>query len=700
MKLTRHLRYILVVIASLVPIVAQVPPASKVAIPLRVTLDRSTPTPQAIIEWRHDSEYSEDYTIFYRQRGVDASFRFVSSVRPTGDSILRSAIEISDGALYEFAVRNSFLRAINGQQVQFLAAGYACIGYDVPIQPFRGRVLLVVDSSVAEPLAAELAQLESDLDREGWRVERTIVPRAERFDAATVLRTKDSIRAWYQRGSYDEPASVFLVGRVAVPYSGLYYQGQPIVPPDGHNPDHRGAWPADLYYGTMSETGWTDEVTDTAGVVRAENRNLPGDGKFDNVLLPSPVELRIGRVDFFNLPRLTPQGSTDRQSELALLRDYFARDHAYRTGAVRYKWAALIDDNFKTYPELFARSGWISFPPILGSANVAEEKWFPTLDTSSRLLAYGCGAGSYTSANGIGGVNEFSTRRVNAAFTMLFGSYFGDWDSQNNLMRVNLARGALTCAWSGRPVWFLHPMAAGETIGDIAMMVQNFSPFSGQSVYVSSNCQGWIHVALLGDPTLRIAFGSIPPPTELTLRQEGRSILLQWQPLQMPSDSIVGYYVYRMLPGGREIALTPEPIAEPRFTDSYRVEGTVRYAVRTVGRVRTPSGIVWELSPALRSELVTTSVGDTSSEPVAPMLAVSPNPADGVVRIAVRTVRPTTLRVEIRTLDGRSLATLFDGTALDDVVLTWNCSAIAAGTYMVTATTGSSGAVHRLVVVR
>ncbi|MDW8075580.1 MAG: T9SS type A sorting domain-containing protein [Bacteroidota bacterium] len=677
---------------------AQVPPASKVAIPLRVTLDRSSIPVTATIRWRHDPDYEGPYTVLVRQRGIEPQFSPVGSVTPMGDSATFT-FELSAGTLYEVGVLNSLARTINGQQVRFTAAGYTCVGDNIPVPPFRGRVLLVVDSTVADHLRAELAQLSEDLDREGWRVDRVLVPRAERFSAAAVRRTKDSILAWYRRGNPDEPATVFLIGRIAVPYSGLYYNGQYIIPPDGHNPDHRGAWPADGYYGTLSEYGWTDQVADTAGVVREENRNLPGDGKFDNVFFPTPVELRVGRVDFYNLPRLTPAGSTDQQAERELLRNYFSRNHAYRTGSRQYQLAGLIDDNFPTYPELFARSGWISFPPLVGASNVRAEKWFPTLDTSSRLLAYGCGAGSYTSANGIGGLNEFSTRRVNAAFTMLFGSYFGDWDSQNNLMRVNLARGALTCSWSGRPVWYLHPMAAGETIGDITMMVQNFSPFVGQSVYVSSNAQGWIHVALLGDPTLRIYYGRVPPPRQLSVRQEGRSIHLEWQSPQLPSDSLVGYYVYRTLPNGREVALTPEPITDTRFTDTYRTEGVVRYAVRCVGRIRTPSGLIHDLSPAVRAELFTTSVEQANEIPAEVSVVVAPNPVSDVARVTIRTSKPTLAHAQLYSLDGRQLATLLHTTVVDEATVMWDTSLLSAGVYMIGVRTSEGATVLHPIVV-
>lgn len=70
-----------------------------------------------------------------------------------------------------------------------------------------------------------------------------------------------------------------------MPYSGTFctdvsYQ----YPPDGHTaaapPSHCGAWPSDVYFGSF-EGNWTDLETDSTGA-RAENKNIPGDGKFDN----------------------------------------------------------------------------------------------------------------------------------------------------------------------------------------------------------------------------------------------------------------------------------------------------------------------------------------------------------------------------------------------------------------------------------
>jgi hypothetical protein len=86
---------------------------------------------------------------------------------------------------------------------------------------------------------------------------------------------------------------VFLLGRIRVPYSGDIY-------PDGH-PDHEGAWPADVYYADMNGA-WTDNAVNVTVANDERHRNVPEDGKFDQSVLPTDVELQIGRVDFANMP--------------------------------------------------------------------------------------------------------------------------------------------------------------------------------------------------------------------------------------------------------------------------------------------------------------------------------------------------------------------------------------------------------------
>jgi len=85
---------------------------------------------------------------------------------------------------------------------------------------------------------------------------------------------------------------------------------------------------------------------------------------------------------------------------------------------------------------------------LVGKDSIRALDFVTTLDTNSYQWAYGCGGGSYTSCGGVGVTADFVNHKQFSVFNMLFGSYYGDWDSKNNLMRGLLASEgtALSCA--------------------------------------------------------------------------------------------------------------------------------------------------------------------------------------------------------------------------------------------------------------
>ena len=98
-----------------------------------------------------------------------------------------------------------------------------------------------------------------------------------------------------------------------------------------------------------------------------------------------------------------------------------------------------MDDNFGGFSgEAFAANAWRIFPTVIGRNNIVASDFETTLKDSAWQWAYGCGGGTYTSAGGIGATSDFNTSPVKAIFTMMFGSYFGDWDAQNNFLRAPL----------------------------------------------------------------------------------------------------------------------------------------------------------------------------------------------------------------------------------------------------------------------
>lgn len=418
------------------------------------------------------------------------------------------------GLTYEFRVQ----RVINN----LTAYGYVMVGVNAPAVVNRGRIMLCIDSTLLDPLAAELQRLRTDLIGDGWViVERHAGP------SATVASVKAAIQSDYI-ANYTGQQAVFLLGAIPIPYSGNSAW-------DGH-PEHNGAWPADSYYADVTGT-WTDATVNSPTPGRTANRNIPGDGKFDQSYLPSAAELAIGRVDF----RRINASAFGAANTIALYRRYLNKDHAWRSGSYRAENRALVDDNFGYFSgEAFAANGWRNAYPLVGESAVDIADFFNNTDTVNYLMTYGTGGGTYTSASGVGNSSNFASDSVNAVFSMLFGSYFGDWDYENNpFMPSALASKSaiLTCSWAGRPHHFLHPLAAGETIG-FAMLetinaVQNngYHPTSGES---------GAHISLLGDPTLRAHI--VAPPQQVSVVNTCEGTRISWSP---PADSsIAGYHIY------------------------------------------------------------------------------------------------------------------------------------------------------------
>ena len=378
---------------------------------------------------------------------------------------------VNAGVSYEYRITR--------QAANYTGFGYINAGIEVPAVHSRGILILVVDDTMVDSLALEIERFKADLAGDGWSVVQHNVSRT-----ATVPSVKALIVGTY---NLDKPntKAVFLLGRVPVPYSGRLY-------PDGH-PDHEGAWPADVYYADMNGT-WTDNSVSVAiEGSQARHHNRPEDGKFDQSTIPTELELQIGRVDFANMPAFAT-------SEQELLRNYLDKDHAYRHKQFSATRRGVVDDNFGFFgTEAFAASGYKNFGPLVGPENVKSDDYFATTADSSYLWAYGCGGGWYQGAGGIGSTGDFANSNTQGVFSMLFGSYFGDWDSQDNFLRAPLAQGTtLTNAWSGRPHWLFHHMGLGENIGYSTRLTQN-----NNSLYFYSYGARFVHIALMGDPTLR-----------------------------------------------------------------------------------------------------------------------------------------------------------------------------------------------------
>jgi hypothetical protein len=552
---------------------------------VQVSATVQTSPPQITLRWPQDSiAVPVSYTV-HRKSPEAGSWGAGITLPGTTTSFIDPNVLV--GGVYEYQI----VKAALG----YTGYGYICAGLNGPLTEDRGKVILVVDNTHAANLAVELARLQQDLAGDGWTVLRHDVARND-----PVVTVKNLIRAEYNADPV-KVKTVFLFGHVPVPYSGL-------LNPDGH-PDHYGAWPADVFYGDMNGN-WTDsavnyqQTQNTDPADRARLSNIPGDGKFDQTTLPSAVELQVGRVDLANMPgRLAWDGQPSFPSEVELLRQYLNKDHNFRHNLMTARRRGLVGDYFGARNgQAFAASGYRNFAPFFGAENIdnlnllyngAKGVWMSTLRANDYLWAYGCGAGSYLTIGGLGSIapyNDVSTTDIvagdaQAVFTLLFGSWLGDWDHEDNILRAVLAtktRG-LASAWSGRPHWFAHPMGLGETIGYTARLTQNNAGFYQNQVNRSAN---QIHVALMGDPTLRMHV--VAPPASLTGTTSNTSIGLRWH---ASPDAVPGYHVYRSANRlGPFTRLTSSPVAGTSFLDPSPLPGNITYMVRAVKLEETPSG--------------------------------------------------------------------------------------------------------------
>ncbi|MEI6574623.1 MAG: T9SS type A sorting domain-containing protein [Bacteroidota bacterium] len=453
----------------------------------------------------------------------------------------------------------------------YVGYGYINAGIEIPAMEFRGRMVLLVDSSLVDSLSNELLRLQSDLEGDGWQVIRHNVSRT-----ASVTDVKALIVTDYNQNP-SKTKAVFMLGHVPVPYSGN-------INPDGHT-DHKGAWPADTYYAEMN-SNWTDNSVNNATASDPRNANIPGDGKFDQSTLPSDVELQSGRVDFANMPAFA-------ETEIQLLKNYLNKDHDYRHKVFTAEHKAVIDDNFGYFSgEAFAASGWKNCAPLVGATNVVAGDYFTTLGASSCLWSYGCGGGTYTSAGGIGNTTDFAADSLRGVFSMMFGSYFGDWDKQNNFLRAAIAHGTtLTNVWSGRPHWVFHHMALGENIGYDVRLSQN-----NTTLYFSNYAGRYVNNALMGDPSLRNDV--LAPASNLVATTIGTNCLLNWTP---SPDSIQGYYIYMKNDSMPEyVRRNQNLVTTNTYTDSCLLfPGTYTYMVRAIARTNSPSGTYYNLSQGI-----------------------------------------------------------------------------------------------------
>ena len=674
----------------------------------------SSQPPSIKLTWEK-KELAVQYRVF---RKVVKDMAFGTFAIATLDSSISEFTDMNVlvGVAYEYEVRVYSLGGLFGIPTNFIGFGYVLTGIDIPEYDQPGNVLLLIDTTMKESLSNEILRLKRDLRAEGWGIIEKYVPRTEQFDGAAVKAVKQIVLDESAKDAVNLK-SIYLLGRVAVPYSGN-------LNPDAH-PDHLGAWPADIYYGYLADHLFTDVSINNTVASRTANDNVPGDGKFDQSAIGSSLaNIAVGRVDLYGM-KLFHDGLSEPETEL--LKRYLDKNNKYRTGQFDYTVSGIIDDNFNgnDIETGFASSGWRNFGSLAGGKNVRKADFFTTLGTENHLFAYGCGGGSYTTCGGVGKTEDFVSKPVNSVFTMLFGSYFGDWDANNNFLRAPLASNpmALTCVWAGRPHWYFHHMAFGYPIGYSALITHNnydlykpsyaTTPQYPNGIIYAAGMRG-IHTALMGDPTLKLSPNSVPSPVNVIAVQpvndEGKALVkINWD-LNVASEPH-HFNVYRSLSEfGLYKKLNSTPITVKEFEDELTGEefeqfnGPIYYMVRTAMLETNNSGRYYNVSRGTISSLMATDVKDNTGKISG--LKVSPNPAFDYADISIITSTNARTVVDVCDLNGNVIINLLSSNlSAGSHNINWDLrnsfkQSIPAGIYIIRVQSGSELLVQKISILK
>ncbi|MDJ0994255.1 MAG: C25 family cysteine peptidase [Dinoroseobacter sp.] len=498
--------------------------------------------------------------------------------------------DVGPGMAYEYKVMR--------YDTDLVDVGYLLAGTDVPAIEARGRAFVVVDETIAAPLAAPLERFIQDLTGDGWAVTRHDVPRGTPRDPTANLAAAQEIRRWiadqYQRDVYRD-FTLILVGHVPVVYSGR-------ASPDGHEAKPH---PTDLFYADMNGV-WPEADP----------------GRLSPDLVPSHfIEFPVGRIDFSNM------GDGSREAEISMLRAYFDKNHHWRHG--------MLGDLREAYGQTgYLRVEIAQLDNLVGSASVTEGGHHDIGEQKPWL--FGVDFGDWKGANYAGYTNK-------AVFSINFGSAKQYFANRNNAIRGMLIQPwyGLASGWGGRPSWRLHAMALGGTIGLAHLKTVNNGRKDGEyreaMEYIPTGKYLWrnpIWVNLMGDPTLR-AFPTVPP-SAVQVEPDPSGAIVRWT--ESGDPDLVGYTVYRQATDGASFAAISEvlPAGTREFVDP---EGTTTtlYMLRAVSRKVVAAGSFFSLSQgafarAGHSSLPKAPSAQTIEPGVASELGLKDDPDAGVLR--------------------------------------------------------------------
>lgn len=471
----------------------------------------------------------------------------------------------------------------------------------------RGKVMLLVDETLAAGLQPELGTFITNLVGDGWSVLRGNMPRhiddytSPAAFATNYFNITNRIKPFIRSNHNAFPGQIkhlLIVGHVAIPYTGDQADDGHWSTPSPGNPygSHQGTWASDMFYGDVDGV-WRDSKTVTWSA-NPENWNAPADGKLDEDYIPAnsegvaEIEFPVARIDFARLPAFA-------ETETELVKRYLRKNSQYRHQQLSFAPNAIGTDLFFSFQS--------SLVPVQMSVESASKLAVLNPGIQGDVFTHPGSfvVGAQSGPGFVDRINDsrpqeqttvhFATNRTapSCAFYFFRSSFFQDWNLNNNFMRAVLAptNGGLAAGWVlSMGVWRLDSLASGLELGFGSREVLNtrLKPFwGGQSGRATQ---------ILGDSTLR--YPVLAPPSGLIYSLSNNLMQLNWTAAPGPD---VTYNVYLSVTGlnGNFTKLNQAPLAATSFTAGPRRRGTMVFMVRGLKVASTGAGSFTNLSQGI-----------------------------------------------------------------------------------------------------
>jgi hypothetical protein len=523
---------------------------------------------------------------------------------------------VSNGQVWEYQIRRT---TSSGD-----AIGYTSGALQYDQTNYRGRLILLIDSSFITSLAAEINILKKDLTGDGWFIEQLYVNRANGwYSGSAVAGVKQKIKAVYDAApANDKPQLLFMLGHIPIPRS-----GRDAFPPDEHD-ENKGARGADTYYADMDGVYTDNQTYNPGNLVTPLAINLPNDFKWDQDFLPSNLEMGFGRVDFADLTQTYPA-----TTELELTRRYLNRLHHYKqvaTGwymgkrmAFNFGYDNSNDGTYRSLPNIVTADSIQQY-----SGNLSHPQWVK--DNGPFLF--------YMQNIQVPDINQWLTIGMNATAFTSDQSYYGFGDVAEDALyskiRALLAADTkcLVTLWTTTGINIFHQPGAGVPFGIACKHIMNHNQTNNilekpSQQYDTPDWWNRTHFQYHGDPSLR--FLQVRPPSAPAIEAAGTNIKLKWN--KSTEINLAGYHVYRSTTEfGKYDRITNSPVADTSYIVTNSVAGEW-YMIRAVVLQTTGSGSYFNPSQGI---FIQNNITTGLAEPgLAEMVIVYPNPAQNLIQI-------------------------------------------------------------------